>query len=109
MKIGRRILWAALVGGLAGFAAQVGFYLCLFNPVFASAGDVFSLLAFWSLMILSLFFPDGMPDWGEWPVLNIIGLMGWVFVAVIAMLAFHFLSRCAKDRIANGAGRCRCQ
>ena len=102
MKIGRRILWAVMVGGLAGVVTQLGFYLCLFLPAFSGASDTIALIAFWPLVIVSPFLPDGSPTWLQWPVLNIIALTGWLFVAVFSMLAFHFLSRCASHRIAAG-------
>ena len=98
MSIKSRIVKAAVVGGIAWFISQLGFYVCLFagGALGRLPYEFFSFLAFWPLAFLTLF---GSSDSLRWPMLNIISLVGWLLLVFIAALMFHFLSGCWSRRI----------
>src|SRR5262245_35532060 len=94
MSIKRRISLAAMVGTAVWFIAQAGFYLSwLASGFFGSlVYELFSALAFWPFGILSLFLSDTTPGWLQWPMLNVISLLGWLLFAVLIGVIFHFVS-----------------
>jgi hypothetical protein len=102
MRISQR-LWKTLkVGGIIWFVSQLGFYICLFagGALGALPYNFFCVLAFWPFGIVSLCFPDGFSDALQWPLLNIISLVGWLLLAVIATSLFH-LFRVVGNRVSR--------
>jgi hypothetical protein len=94
MSLKRRISLAAMIGTAVWFVAQAGFYLSwLASGFFGSVVyGLFSALAFWPLGILSLFLSDTASGWLQWPMLNVISLLGWLLFAVFVGTIFHFVS-----------------
>jgi len=93
----RRLVNAAVLGASAAVICQGGFYVCLFAGG-ALAGlpyTVFSFLAFWPLALLTLM---NTSDRIRWPMLNILSMIGWVVLAILAALMFHIFTNWCRRR-----------
>ena len=97
MSIKRRIVTAAAVGTIACAISQFAFYLCLFagGSLGPLAYEFCSVLAFWPLAFATLF---GASDSLQWPMLNIISFAGWLLLAFIGALMFHFVAACLSRK-----------
>ena|SRR5688500_10320383 len=97
MSIKRRIVKAAAVGAIASTISQLGFYLCFFagGSVRLLAYEFCSVLAFWPVAFVTLF---GASESFQWPMLNIISFLGWLLLAFIVALMFHFMAGCLSRK-----------
>ena len=98
MSIKSRLVKAAVVGGIGWFISQLGFYICLFagGALGAVTYEFFSVVAFWPLAFFTLF---GSSESLQWPMLNIISLIGWLLLALIPALMFHFYQVVVAERL----------
>jgi hypothetical protein len=103
MSLKRRMSLAAMIGTAVWFIAQAGFYLSwLASGFFGSVVyGPFSTLSFWPLGILSLFLSDTASGWLQWPMLNVISMLGWLLFAVLVGAIFHFVSTGPCRRIVH--------
>jgi hypothetical protein len=102
MKIGRRILKAAMVGGTIGLIFQFGFYACAYSWI-SFGYEFFFFSAFWPMLLLPSASPDAILSWLPFPTMNLFALACWSLLPVIFMspfwILFYILSRCRKQGI----------